>query len=245
MTGSPREFGAGGRRLRAHQAIRRRRRRGSGLHGSAGWIVLRPDRAYLGRMRGLPIAGVRSRAGELMDSLELPTATDQVIGDYSTGMRPSRLYPPTAYRILVENVRTEVRPAGLPGPPAAPTCRSSRAQSNVPDLARRVLHVAGRTVEDVLAAPAGGDDRSMTADAAIMHGSRVLRTPFRAWLVRLGWRGTGHHCSTFGPSGRRCSADAVVPNDAPVWLRTISDAIVWPQPSSALRTRSAYSSSTL
>ena len=42
---------------------------------------------YAGRLRGLPAAEVRSRAGQLLDVLDLTTDAGRLVADYSTGMR--------------------------------------------------------------------------------------------------------------------------------------------------------------
>jgi ABC-2 type transport system ATP-binding protein len=42
---------------------------------------------YAGRLRGLPVAEVRSRAAELLDVLDLAADAKRLVADYSTGMR--------------------------------------------------------------------------------------------------------------------------------------------------------------
>jgi ABC-2 type transport system ATP-binding protein len=42
---------------------------------------------YAGRLRGLPAAEARSRAGELLDALDLAADAKRLVADYSTGMR--------------------------------------------------------------------------------------------------------------------------------------------------------------
>jgi ABC-2 type transport system ATP-binding protein len=42
---------------------------------------------YAGRLRGLPAAGARSRAAELLDVLDLAADARRLVADYSTGMR--------------------------------------------------------------------------------------------------------------------------------------------------------------
>jgi len=42
---------------------------------------------YAGRLRGLPAAEVRSRAGQLLDVLDLAADAKRLVADYSTGMR--------------------------------------------------------------------------------------------------------------------------------------------------------------
>jgi ABC-2 type transport system ATP-binding protein len=42
---------------------------------------------YAGRLRGLPTAEVRSRAGQLLDVLDLAADAKRLVADYSTGMR--------------------------------------------------------------------------------------------------------------------------------------------------------------
>ncbi|HTS99084.1 MAG TPA: ABC transporter ATP-binding protein [Streptosporangiaceae bacterium] len=42
---------------------------------------------YAGRLRGLPVAEVRSRAAQLLDVLDLTADAKRLVADYSTGMR--------------------------------------------------------------------------------------------------------------------------------------------------------------
>jgi ABC-2 type transport system ATP-binding protein len=42
---------------------------------------------YSGRLRGLPAAEARSRAGQLLDALDLAADAKRLVADYSTGMR--------------------------------------------------------------------------------------------------------------------------------------------------------------
>ena len=42
---------------------------------------------YAGRLRGLPVAEARGRAGQLLDVLDLTTDAKRLVADYSTGMR--------------------------------------------------------------------------------------------------------------------------------------------------------------
>jgi len=42
---------------------------------------------YAGRLRGLPVAEARSRAGQLLDVLDLAADAKRLVADYSTGMR--------------------------------------------------------------------------------------------------------------------------------------------------------------
>ena len=42
---------------------------------------------YAGRLRGLPVAEARSRAGQLLDVLDLAADARRLVADYSTGMR--------------------------------------------------------------------------------------------------------------------------------------------------------------
>ena len=42
---------------------------------------------YAGRLRGLPAAEARSRAGQLLDALDLAADAKRLVADYSTGMR--------------------------------------------------------------------------------------------------------------------------------------------------------------
>jgi len=42
---------------------------------------------YAGRLRGLPVAEARSRAGQLLDALDLAADAKRLVADYSTGMR--------------------------------------------------------------------------------------------------------------------------------------------------------------
>ena len=42
---------------------------------------------YAGRLRGLPVAEARDRAGQLLDVLDLSTDAKRLVADYSTGMR--------------------------------------------------------------------------------------------------------------------------------------------------------------